>query len=43
MGFFEDAKNTYGKGLATIPFVEAGQGQDLQPDLETALEELESF
>lgn len=43
MGSFELAKETYEKGLATIPLVEAGQGQDLQPDLETALEELESF
>jgi tetratricopeptide (TPR) repeat protein len=43
MGLFELAKDMYLQGLKVIPNLKQGQGQDLQPDLEAALEEISSF
>lgn len=43
MGNFEMAKRMYEKGLEMIPKVGPGEGQDLKPVLEDALEDLASF
>lgn len=43
LGDFEQAEKAYKTGLEKIPLVGAGEGQDLKPDFEDALEELNSF
>lgn len=43
IGSFEKAKQMYQQGLQIIPLLKKGQGQDLQPELEAALEEISEF